>query len=450
MSNEILVLGHRKPDNDSIASAVALSYLKNHVTSSDTNSDDEQVYIPARLGPVPMESQWVLDRHNIDPPILISHVYPRVCDVMTPNPIKVKLNTPMLEAGQLLKKYNIRSLVVENDAGFFSGLISTRHIAERYVTATDGATTEAEAAESLRQSLSQPVADLMESDVIRLDSGGLLKEAKGILMESELREGIVLDDEERVLGIVTRSDIAKYERRKVILVDHNETSQAAPGIESADILEIVDHHRIGDITTSKPIKFTGIPIGSTATIVSLEFGRVNTEIPVSMAEILLSAIMTDTILLKSPTTTNVDRHQACILGEIIERDPIEFGMEVFSARGNDEDIEIDKLVAADAKEFWLDDRKIMICAHETVHLDAIMNRESEIRKYMNELITANGYEFVLLMITDIIKEGSQFVCEGNRSLMNKVFNINCTGSGGTWMPGIVSRKKQVAARLLNH
>ncbi len=269
-------------------------------------------------------------------------------------------------------------------------------------------------------------------------------------MESELREGIVLDDETRVVGIVTRSDIATYARRKVILVDHNEASQAALGIESADILEIFDHHRIGDITTSKPIKFTGNPIGSTATIVALEFGYESVEIPRSIAEVLLSAIMTDTILLKSPTTTDIDRQQAELLGRVIGVDPISFGVEVFSSRGSDEDIEIDKLVSADAKEFWLDDKKILICAHETVHLDSIMKRECEIRDYMNVLIDASGYEFVLFMVTDIVKEGSQFVCEGNRKMMNKVFNINCTGHGGTWMPGIVSRKKQVAARLLNH
>lgn len=447
MSNEVLIIGHRKPDNDSIASAVAYSYLKNEIARIEGS---DLTYLPARLGPLPAESEWVLEKNGLDAPMLISHVFPRVCDVMTSNPITVSPKTTMLEAGQILKKYNIRSLVVEDHDRYFFGLISTRHIAERYVTATDGAKNEQEAALSLRDSLSQPVSDLMERDVLKFDRYGLLKDARCDLMESELREGIVLDDDELVEGIVTRSDIARYEKRKVILVDHNESAQAAPGIESANILEIVDHHRIGDITTSKPIKFIGDPIGSTATIVSLEFERAGIEIPPSIAEVILSAIMTDTILLKSPTTTEVDRVQAKKLGELIGKDAIEFGMEVLSSRGNDEDLEIEKLVGADAKEFWLDDSKILICAHETVNIDAILKREQEIRSYMDSLLDSNGYEFVLFMITDIVRVGSQFICEGNRSAMNKVFNIECTGNGGTWMPGIISRKKQVAARLLNN
>ena len=449
---KVLVVGHRNPDNDSISSAVAYAYLKNKLSDRKERYHFDEAgfnYVPARLGPLPAESEWVLRKNGFEFPELISHVYPRVCDVMTEDPVSVKLDAPMLEAGRLLKKHNIRSIVVEDEDGKFQGLISTRHVAERYVSAIEDDSSEEDAAESLKSSLSQPVSDLMATNVLRLDGDDLLKDAIDELMESELREGIVLDDNEHAIGIVTRSDITTYEKRRVILVDHNDTLQAPPGIEKANIMEIVDHHRIADVTTSNPIKFLGLPIGSTATIISLEFEKHRVSIPSSIAEVLLSAIMTDTIMLKSPTTTHSDREQAEYLADIIGMDAIEFGMEVFKTRGDDATMPVEQLVAGDSKEFLMDMNKILICAHETINLSAVLKREDEIREYMDILLNANGYEFVLFMVTDIMADGSQFICEGNKRAMNKVFDINCKGEGGTWMPGIVSRKKQVAARLLN-
>lgn len=457
MTEKVLVFGHRNPDNDCISSAVAYCYLKNKLSGRKERYHFDEAgfeYVPARLGDMPAESEWVLKKNGFEAPILISHVYPRVCDVMTEDPISVRLDTTMLEAGRLLRKHNIRSLIVEDEEGKFRGLISTRNIAERYVAATDEVDdedyTDGDVAKSLEASLTQKVSELMSTDVYCMDKEAVLKDAIVELMASPLREGVALDDEGRAIGIVTRSDIATYGRRRVILVDHNETLQSAPGIETAQIMEIVDHHRIADVTTTEPIKFLGLPIGSTASIISLEFEKHRVSIPPRIAEVLLSAIMTDTLLLKSPTTTHADREQAEYLADIVGVDPLEFGREVFNVRGNDEDLPIDKLVAGDSKEYMLETDVILVCAHETVNLQAVKDREEEIRDYMDLLLQTKKYKFVLLMVTDIINEGSQFYCEGDRKAMNRVFDIQCKGEGGTWMPGIVSRKKQVAPKLLSY
>ncbi|MFR1640908.1 MAG: DHH family phosphoesterase [Eggerthellaceae bacterium] len=140
-----------------------------------------------------------------------------------------------------------------------------------------------------------------------LDKDGLLKEAIEDLMASALREAVVLDDDGFAIGIVTRSDVAVHPRRKVVLVDHNETRQAANGIEEADVVEIVDHHRIADVMTANPIMFLNLPVGSTATIVAMEFRRHGVDMPPAIARVLLSAVMTDTVILKSPTATDADR-----------------------------------------------------------------------------------------------------------------------------------------------
>jgi len=268
------------------------------------------------------------------------------------------------------------------------------------------------------------------------------------LMASSLREAVVLDEDGFCIGIVTRSDVAQRPKRRVILVDHNETRQAALGIEEAEVIEIVDHHRIADVMTANPIPFTNLPVGSTATIITMEFRKYGVEVPKGIAAALLSAIMTDTVILKSPTATAIDAEQVRYLAEILEVDPTEFGLKVFRARGGEGRFPIKELVEADSKEFQLGDHVVLIAQHETVDLPAVMQREDEIRAHMAQIRETRGYEFVLLLVTDIMAEGSMFIVEGNPRTVNRTFGIKCTHEGGVWMPGILSRKKQVASRIL--
>ncbi len=478
MTSPIIVVGHKNPDNDSICAAVGYAYLKNelerrrvqecaqHVQAQqvDAQTQGQQtgktfkgeseaaVYIPARLGALPPESARVLENAHIEAPLVIGHVHSRVADVMTPEPFSIEHDATLLEAGRMLRQHNVRSLVVTNDDGTYRGLVTTRMIAERYISATDmmdegGANSMAVAAD-LIESLGQKVSDITETDVLVLDKEGLLNDAIEDLMASALREAVVLDDDGFCIGIVTRSDVAKRPKRKVILVDHNELRQAAPGIEEADVVEIIDHHRIADVMTANPITFLNLPVGSTATIVCMEFRKYGVEIPQNIAAVLLSAIMTDTVILKSPTTTETDRVQADYLAQIVGTSATEFGIQVFKYRGGSDDVSVDKLVGADAKEFQLGDKCVLIAQHETVDLGQVLSREAQIRAYMRTLLESHGYEFVLFMVTDIVAEGSQFLCEGNRRIVNRVFGIECSGEGGTWMPGVLSRKKQVAARIL--
>lgn len=452
MTAPIIVVGHRNPDNDSICSAVAYAHLKNELVKRDASGDEAVSYVPARLGPLPPESAWILEKYGLAAPSVLGHVYARVADVMTSTVISVSHSATIMEAGRLLRKHNVRALVVTNDDGTYRGLVTTRMIAERYIAATDvlqkDASSTMAVAADLIASLEQKVSDITETDVLVLDKEGLLREAIEDLMASELREAVVLDDDGFAIGIVTRSDVAVRPRRKVVLVDHNEMSQAAHGLEEAEVVEIIDHHRIADVTTANPIQFLNLPVGSTATIIATEYRRCGVEIPESIAAVLLSAIMTDTVILKSPTTTAVDHEQVAYLSDILGVDATEFGLSVFKCRGGEADVSVDRLVGADAKEFQLGDSPVLIAQHETVDLAAVLEREDEIRAYMRQQLEAKGYEFVLLMVTDIVAEGSQFLCEGNRRVVNRVFGIDCKGSGGTWMPGVLSRKKQVAARIL--
>jgi manganese-dependent inorganic pyrophosphatase len=444
-----IIVGHRNPDNDAISSAVAYAYFKNEMAkrNDERDADGNLVhYEPCRLGPLPPETQWVLERNGIDLPREIDHVYTRVCDVMTSNPISINQNATLVEAGRLLHQHNFRALVAVDDDGAYQGLITQRKIAERYLDAADKGDEKA-VADDLVASLSEKVADAVETDALVLEGDALLREATEDLLSSSLREAVVLDDAGECIGILTRTDVANPPKRKVILVDHNEVRQAAPGIESADVVEIVDHHRIGDVSTSHPIRFINLPYGSTATILTKLFREHGIDIPKGIAEVLLSAILTDTVVLKSPTAGPVDHEQVRYLSEIIGCDYLEFGTQVFQTRGNDAEMPVEELVGADAKEFQLGDATLLIAQHETVTLQPLLDREDEIRAYMRQLAKAKGYEFVLVLLTDILKEGSQFLVEGNHRIVDKAFGID-TEAGSVWMPGILSRKKQVAARIL--
>lgn len=452
MSTPIIVVGHKNPDNDAICAAIGYAWLKNEIARRDAEEGEEpQRYVPARLGPLPPETAGVLKKWGIDEPMVINHLYARVSDVMTADPICTTADAKLIDAGRILRKHNIQAVVVTDEEGVYQGLVSTRMIANRYISATDLLETGASqmaVASDLIASLDQTVDAVMEDQILTLDKDDKLEEAAADIMAQPWREAVVLNDQRHPIGIVTRSDLAVHPHRKVILVDHNEVSQAANGIEDAEVVEIIDHHRIADVTTVKPIRFMNMPVGSSATIVTLECQRQGIVPPAPIAAALLSAIMTDTVVMKSPTFTKTDREVVDYLAGLLDVDPVEYGIEVFGFRGRDDDLPIDKLVSADSKEFETSEGTVLIAQHETTNLETVMKREEEMREYMRGQIERHGYQFVLLMVTDIIAEGSQFLCEGNRRMVNRAFGIECTGEGGTWMPGVLSRKKQVAAKIL--
>lgn len=458
MPKKVYVIGHKNPDNDSICSAVAYAYLKNESSKNalDEGKEIKYFYEPVRLGPLPPETKWIFEKYKIEVPRAIRHVYGRVRDVMTRDPFSIGEDETIMAAGRLMRQNHVKSLVVTDKNGNYKGLISTRMLAYRYISATDkiskDSTSMTLVAADLVQSLGEKVKDLMETDVRILDEEDLLKDAVDELLSSKLREAVILDDDnKKCIGVLTRSDVAKRLKKNVVLVDHNEASQAATGMDEANILEIVDHHRIADITTLKPIKFVNLPVGSTASIVASEFENYkhrNIPIPKPLAAALLSAILTDTIILNSPTTTAFDVRMANDLAKIANVKIDKFGYDIFSKRYNAQDIKIKDLILADSKEYQLGDQRVLICQHETVNVKEIMKHEDEIRKFMAKIHKQNNYEFVLFMLTDIIKQGSRFIATGNLDILNRLFDIQCSGKGGTWMPGIVSRKLQVAPKIL--
>lgn len=295
-------------------------------------------------------------------------------------------------------------------------------------------------------SLAHTAAEVMDPDVLRLAPDALLSEAAEELLGSKHRAGAVVDARGRAIGVVTRTNLARPERRRVILVDHNEASHSAEGVEDANVIEIVDHHRVGDIQTHGPILFLNMPVGSTATIVAGRYRELGVEIPHAIAGLLLSAILTDTVLLKSPTATSLDREAVDALATIAGVEPREFGMELFRAKSAGQPLDPARIVAGDLKEYRIGDMRLAIGQHETVDLAGAMERFDEIEAAMEALRLAERYDVVVLMLTDIVAEGSRIAAVGSVRPVERALGISLA-DGPAWMPGVLSRKSQVMARL---
>ncbi|MDO5044065.1 MAG: manganese-dependent inorganic pyrophosphatase [Coriobacteriia bacterium] len=239
---------------------------------------------------------------------------------------------------------------------------------------------------------------------------------------------------------------AQDEKQKLILLDHNELSQTVDGIEHAEIVEILDHHRVADVQTPNPILFMNMPVGSTSTIVATRFQHYEIEPAKAYAAALLSAIMTDTVMLKSPTATKIDERIAKQLGEIVGEDPIEFGKWVFNQRGT-ADFTNEDIVNRDTKKFEIGDKIVYIGQFETVDKAPFMDRIPDIRALMQSFIKEHKGDAMVLLITDILEEGSQVLAVGELGFIEDALKVSFTDEG-IWMPGVLSRKKQVAAPLI--
>ncbi len=236
------------------------------------------------------------------------------------------------------------------------------------------------------------------------------------------------------------------EKQKVVLTDHNELSQTVDGIENAEIVAVIDHHRIADVSTAQPIAFVNLPWGSSCTVIAKLFEVTGTEMSDDQAALLLAAMMTDTVMLKSPTTTDVDRSIAAQLGERLGVDPAAYGAQVFKSRGAD-GFTPEQMVSRDIKRFEIGGKAVYIGQYETVNKEPVLEQSAELLKAMEAYRTANGGDTLVLLVTDIIEEGSQvFIC-GDPAVAEKGLGIEASDRG-VWMPGVLSRKKQVAAPLI--
>jgi manganese-dependent inorganic pyrophosphatase len=296
-------------------------------------------------------------------------------------------------------------------------------------------------------SLSEPSRSLMDREPLTVRPEDLVADVTELVKDVDYRAAVAVDAARRPVGLVTRSDLVGPQPRRVLLVDHAEQAQSVAGVEQAEIVEILDHHHIGSIETTKPVRATFDPVGSTSTLVIERFRQNGMEPSRSSAILLLCAIMSDTVILNSPTTTARDRAAVDYLGRVLALDPVALGREMFEATSDLEDVPADAIVTRDAKEYEVSSGgTIAIAQVETVG-QGLRDRRNELLEAVWDARERRGHQLFALMVTDILAKDTDLFVAGDTSPLELAFGRDSDG-GVIHLPGVMSRKKQVAPKVL--
>ena len=291
--------------------------------------------------------------------------------------------------------------------------------------------------------MSEPVSAIMSSKYPTVGLYTPMADVRKMIVESEYRSVIVVDSDNRLIGFITRTDFLKPVRKRAILVDHNELSQAVDGIEEVEILEIIDHHRVGDISTTAPIYVYNDPVGSTCTVVAGVMFLYHIHMPKEIAGLLLSGILSDTLLLTLSTTTDRDHQAAKRLAEIAGVEIETYGKELLHASINITGKSAAELIAADFKEFLISGKKLGISQMMSLDCEEIDAREEELLAELERLRAANGYDLTALLITNPLGEGRErILLKGETWIVEKAFNVKVE-AGSCIVPRVLSRKKDL-------
>lgn len=302
------------------------------------------------------------------------------------------------------------------------------------------------AARMLIQSI--PVKYVMTADeIVSFKNTDYVEDVKAIMGKTRFRSYPILDSNKNVIGTISRYHLISQISKKVILVDHNEIAQSVDGLEDAEIVEVIDHHRIADIQTGSPIYFRNEPVGCTSSIIGSMFFENDIVPSKETAGLLCSAIISDTLLFKSPTSTKFDKTILNKLAKIADIDVEEYAKEMFKAGTSLVGRSVDEIFNTDFKPFTLGDYKIGVAQVSTMDLSGFDPLKAEMLDYMNNKCEAGKYDLLVLLLTDIIQNGSEVIAVGEEiELVNKAFNVTLSDNSA-YVPDLLSRKKQVIPPL---
>jgi manganese-dependent inorganic pyrophosphatase len=295
--------------------------------------------------------------------------------------------------------------------------------------------------------LAAPCDALMERDPLTATSEFLVDEISEQIKESHYGAAVVLDPHRQPVGLVTRSDLVAPPRRRVLLVDHAEQAQSVAGVEKAEIVEILDHHHIGSIETRIPVTATFDPVGSTATLVVERFRHSGMEPSPPTAMMLLGAVLSDTIILNSATTTDRDRQVVDYLERVLALDGGQFGREMFEASSDVSEVSAEEIISRDAKQYHVSSGHRICIAQIEVVGKALMDRKDELIAAMRKARESRELELYALMVTDVLTKGTDLLVAGDVPAVARSFGIQAHDSQ-IELPGVMSRKKEVAPKLL--
>ena len=531
----IHITGHKHPDTDSIVSAIAYAELK-RAQGLDA--------VACRLGEVTHETRYVLNRFNVEEPMILDDARMRLNEIDIDDALIVNEETTIYEAWQLMSSTK-KALCVVDEQERLIGIVTNSNIAnvtmgdtaksiellsktpleyinntikgeliyrpylsrlngkvsivavaehklERYElkdrVVIVGNDTEAQLqaiekdaaclvvvwADSVHQSViekakekecaiilsghgtlntsryifyASPLKFIMSTNLVTFDQSEFVEDALIKITKSRFRAYPVVDDKGRVLGLVSRYVLLNAARKKLILVDHNESTQSVEGLMEADLLEVVDHHRIGDIQTNKPINFRNQLVGSTSTIIAMMYRENLIELSPTIAGLLCSAIIADTLNFKSPTTTDIDRQIAQHCAKIAKINLDELAKDIYTKGLGLHEKSSVELIETDIKEFQINQYRIMVSQITLYDFAQVNGIRAQLTKVMDNYVKDKRLDLLLVLFTSLEVQGSTMMYAGKEKWIALEAFPGISNQENTLFQDILSRKKQVIPRL---
>lgn len=298
---------------------------------------------------------------------------------------------------------------------------------------------------------SMPIEHFMKSEgLVSFHMDDYIEDIQEVMAQERHRYFPVLDEDDKYIGMISRRNFLGARKKQLILVDHNEKNQAVHGIESAELLEIIDHHRLGTISTSSPVFFRNQPLGSTSTIVYLMYKENQVDIDPQTAGLLMAAILSDTLMYRSPTCTQIDRNAGAELSKIAGVDAEAFAMEMFHAGSNLGSKTVPEIIHQDFKKFTVDNKTIGIGQINSMSAEELGEIKQKVIPELDKTLKADGIDMIFFLLTNILKESSDVVFAGNgaETIIENGFSVE-TRNKGAYLQGVVSRKKQFLPTIVD-
>ena len=439
----VYVVGHVNPDTDSIAAAVGYAWL--------LRERDGENAVAARAGSLNPQTTWALERLRLKPPKLLTDASPRFeavsrrLDTVTPE-------QPLRDAWEIANRTGGVAPVVKAD-GTPYGLITGLSLFD-FLGRLVGPRPQGED-QRICDFLARPASEACDTTVSRFRADTHIRDALNRILREEHNFFLVVDDKGRYHGVCRQRDLLNPPRLRVVLVDHNEPSQAIGALEEAELLEVLDHHRLGNPYTKAPIRFTVDVVGSTSTLVSERIAEAGLSAPPEIAGLLLAGLLSDTLILTSPTTTERDHRAAerlarwaFIIGSPLEGETIQsFGEALLSAGAGLASREPDDVVSTDLKEYTAGGLRFGIAQAEVTSLVQLDEHLEAIQEALDRLRSQRGWDFVILMVTDVVRGSSRLVLSNPPEVLNDL-PYPRLADGTRMAEGVVSRKKQLLPVVL--
>ncbi|HMZ08138.1 MAG TPA: DHH family phosphoesterase [Anaerolineales bacterium] len=442
MLDQTYVVGHINPDTDSIASAMGYAWL--------LRERDGVNAVAARAGALNAQTSWVLKTLGLDAPLLLTDASPRFESVMQRLDI-IRPNAQLGTAWTLASRTGGLAPVVNDDStpyGIISGMSLFKYFSE-VLGPRPGDTT-------VREMMTAECRDAADTNVPKFQANAHIRDSLNRILRDEIDDYWVVDEKGQYLGIARQRNILNPPRLKIILVDHNEPRQAIAALEEAELLEILDHHRLGNPYTHQPIRFTVDVVGSTSTLVTEQTAEAGLSMPPPLAGALLAGLLSDTLILTSPTTTARDKNAAERLarwafvgnsplkGETIES----YGKAVLSAGAGLSNRKPEEVVSTDIKPFESGGFKFAVAQAEVTDLLQLSEHLNALQTALNDLRDKRGLDFVMLLVTDVVRGTSRLLLSSNPPPILDDLPYPPMQDGTLDAVGVVSRKKQLLPTVL--